>query len=588
MTLDTPAGEEGTRSRSADWILLGIRCFLGLGLFLLNQFAPILPAAQAGTQALLFAYLGILLLQAVFLWQGWALTAWLQVSLAVDITLIVMLLVVNASAEKPAIESPLLPLLLLPVVAASLRLGFPASLGLNLAALAGFALAVVWDHLQQQNQPTPLEADPFRIGLFAGLLAVAGVFTGLLVDRRIAMAHDDVDHFRHEAEEAQRKKEAANKRAQAFYEMSHTLSVTMSYRKVLDTILQQCRRLLDFSVGVVLLSAGREDLFVAASSGLRVGDADQGVQLTGGVLSTCLSEAEPFLLENLGRDTELNQILALQRCRSGMAVPLRAGLRNYGVIVLGSINPQAYSRVEIGQLTGLAHFATIAIQNAQLYQDLREERDKIVRAEENVRKELSRDLHDGPAQALAAIAMSAEFIRRLLAEDVDGAVHELESLEQLARKTSWDVRTMLFELRPIILETQGLVSTLEQYVQRFPASEGISVHLEAGDFDRRLDPEAETTIFTIMQEAVNNARKHADPKNVWLRVAEKGDNLVASVQDDGEGFNVEAIRAAYDQKGSFGLLNMEERARLIGGQTEILSSPGKGTAVIITVPFGRR
>jgi signal transduction histidine kinase len=588
MTADAPAAAETTGSSSSDWILMGMRWLLGLGILVLNRLAPILPQGQTATQTLVLTYLVITLVEALLLWRGRALNAWLQVSLAVDIVFIVLLLLLNASTQNPVLESPLLPLLLLPVVATSLRLGFPENLGLNLASLAGYALAVVWDHLKQQELPAPADPNFLKIGLFGGLIVLVGVFTGMLAQRLVESARKDAESFREQTREAELRRDTANKRAQAFYEMSHTLSVTMSYRKVLDSILGQCRRLLDFSVGVVLLSATREALFVAASSGLRVSDANQEVRLTGGILSTCLSEAEPLLLENLGRDTELNQILALQRCRSGMAVPLRVGLRNYGVVVLGSIQPEAYGQAQIEQLTALAHFATIAIQNAQLYQDLRDERDKIVRAEENVRKELSRDLHDGPAQTLAAIAMSAEFIRRLLSDQPDKALQELSSLEQLARKTSWDVRTMLFELRPIILETQGLVPTLEQYVQRFPASEGIAVHLDTGSFDHHLDPEAATSIFTIMQEAVNNARKHANAKNIWLKVAQHDDKLVASVQDDGDGFDVEVVESAYDERGSFGLLNMEERARLIGGKTEILSKRGKGTAVIITVPLERR
>jgi signal transduction histidine kinase len=264
------------------------------------------------------------------------------------------------------------------------------------------------------------------------------------------------------------------------------------------------------------------------------------------------------------------------------------GLRNYGVIVVGSMNENAYKETDLSQLAALSHFATIAIQNAQLYQDLREERDKIISAEENVRKGLSRDLHDGPAQSLAAIAMNVEFIKRLLAENrPTQAVSELDALENLARKTAWDVRTMLFELRPIILETKGLVPTLEQYVQRFPDTEEPRVQLDTGGFTRRLDPKTETTVFTIMQEAVNNARKHAKGKHIWLRLEQKGTDLVASVQDDGVGFDVEKVKASYEKRGSFGLLNMHERAQLVGGRTEIRSAPGKGAAVIITVPLER-
>ncbi len=562
---------------SADWVVMAFRWMLGLGLALLNRLAPPNPASQSLVESILPGYLLLTLLEALFLWRGWALNLWLHLTLALDIGLVLVVLFFHGGNQ-----SPLLPLLLLPLIAVALRLGFSAGLGLNLAGLAGYGLLLMGDWMHR----TP--PDMLRAAVMASAILLTGLF-GLAAESLARPARETLRRLQEEVADLQARYQTASRQAQVFYEMSQTLSLTLSYQKVLESVLDDCRRLVDFSVGVVLLSAGPEDLFVAASSGLRVGNAGKGVHLSGnGHISTALATAEPILLEHLGRDEELAQVVALQRCRSGMLVPLRAGLRNYGAIVLGSMSEQAYTSADLEKLASLAHFATIAIQNAQLYEDLREERDKILQAEENVRKELSRDLHDGPAQSLAAIAMSAEYTKRLLSQDPARALAELDSLEQLARKTSWDIRTMLFELRPIILETQGLVPTLEQYVQRFPASEGIQIHLDAGNFSQRLDPKTEATVFIIMQEAVNNARKHARAKNIWLRLRQEGENLVASVQDDGVGFDLEAVRSSYERRGSFGLLNMRERARLIGGRTEIRSAPGQGTAVIVTVPLERK
>jgi len=574
-------GEQKPLPTRADWVVLGARWALALLLLALFGLNVLNSAGRELSLLLTTAYLLVTLLEALFLWRRWSLSAWPHTTFALDIALLLALLFLDRGSG-----SPLLPLLLLPVAGISIRLGFSAGLGLNLATLAGYALLAMRDYLTGATPDGRQIA--IQAGIFAGSIALIAIFGGLTAEQMGQSTWEQKRQFDAQIKKLQSQYVAANSRARAFYEMASTLSVTMSYQKVLEGILQICHRLLDFSVGVVLLSSGEEDLQVAASTGLRVGDASKGVHLVaGGTLSRSLTTAEPLLLEHLGRDPETGQIVALQRCRSGMCVPLRAGLRNYGVIVVGSINEGAYTQIHLSQLAALAHFATIAIQNAQLYQDLREERDKIISAEDNVRKELSRDLHDGPAQSLAAIAMSAEFIKRLLHEDRAKAFEELDNLEKLARKTSWDIRTMLFELRPIILETQGLVATLEQYVQRFPASEGLQVHLDTGGFNRRLDPKVETTIFMIMQEAVNNARKHAQAKNLWLRLQEKDGNLIASVQDDGVGFDPAAVQASYERRGSFGLLNMKERAQLIGGHTEIYSAPGKGSMVVISVPLER-
>jgi signal transduction histidine kinase len=572
-----PPQDDRLHATRADWVLLAVRALLGVGLLAQSWLAPVTGQQQGPVRSLLIAYLALVLVETLFLWRRWALAVWPQVTLVMDILLCLGVLYFSGG-----VPSPLIPILLIPVVATSMRLGFSGGLGFNLAALAGYVLLVMRDVFAKNPDLHLAQAI-----VYGGVILGVGTLGGLLAEQIALPAQEDIHRYEERIEQLRDQHNAASTRAQVFYEMSRTLSVTLSYQRVLEGVLQGCRRLLDFSTGIVLLSSGPESLFAAAFIGLRAGESQQEVRLAGGVLSTCLATADPLILDALGKDTELNQVMALQKCRSGLCVPLRVGLRNYGVIVLGSLSEHAYRETELSQLVALAHFATIAIQNAQLYQDLRDERDKIISATENVRKELSRDLHDGPAQSLAAIAMNVEFIKRLLVHEPDHAMAELDSLEQLARKTSWDVRTMLFELRPIILETKGLVPTLEQYVQRFPETEEPRVHLDTGGFGRRLDPKAEMTIFTIMQEAVNNARKHAKAHNIWLRLQQQGSDLVASVQDDGAGFDVEAVKASYEKRGSFGLLNMHERAELVGGRTEIRSAPGKGAAVIITVPLER-
>lgn len=572
-----PREAEALHPTQADWILLAMRGLLAVVLFLQIWLFPLPMQQVRSIRYVLYVYGALILIEALFLWRRWILSAWPPVTLALDILLVLGTLFMSGGAI-----SPLLPIILLPVLASSVRLGFSSGLGLNLAALAGYVLLVMRDAFAK----TP-GLDTAQLAALGGMILTIGTIGGLLAEQIALPAKQDIHRYEERIKQLRDQHSAATARAQVFYEMSRTLSVTMSYQRVLEGVLQGCRRLLDFTTGVVLLSASPDSLFLAASNGQRV-EQQREINLVGGALSTCLATADPLLIRHLGRDAELQQVLALQKCRSGLCVPLRAGLRNYGVIVIGALNEDAYDESDLSQLAALSHFATIAIQNAQLYQDLREERDKIISAEENVRKELSRDLHDGPAQSLAAIAMNVELIKRLLADSRSSqAIAELDSLQELARKTAWDVRTMLFELRPIILETKGLVPTLEQYVQRFPETEEPRVHLDTGNFNRRLNPKTETTVFTIMQEAVNNARKHAKAKNIWLRLVQQGSDLMASVQDDGVGFDLEKVKASYEKRGSFGLLNMHERAQLVGGRTEIRSAPGRGTAVIITVPLER-
>lgn len=219
---------------------------------------------------------------------------------------------------------------------------------------------------------------------------------------------------------------------------------------------------------------------------------------------------------------------------------------------------------------------------------LRAERDRIAALEEEVRKRLGRDLHDGPAQLLSAIIMSVQFAKQILTrtpEKLDKLREELEELEPMAIKALNQVRTMLFDLCPVTLETYDLAPALESYVERLRLANDFAVSLEIKDFSERLDTKAEAAIFSIVQEAVSNARKHAHASHLELGIAGHDGNLVITVRDDGQGFDVARVNSSYERCGSLGLLNMRERAEMLNGEFSIESTVGQGTLVKLIVPL---
>jgi signal transduction histidine kinase len=164
---------------------------------------------------------------------------------------------------------------------------------------------------------------------------------------------------------------------------------------------------------------------------------------------------------------------------------------------------------------------------------------------------------------------------------------ELDILADLVIKTMHDIRTLLFELRPLGLETQGLLSTLEQYVSRWrdPSGRNTRLRLEAPSSVPRISHETEAATFIIIQEAVNNARKHAKASEITIYLYEEEGHLVASVRDRGKGFDLAAVESSYNSRGSLGLVNMKERARLIGADLRMRSVPGEGTTVELRIPL---
>ncbi|HUM35449.1 MAG TPA: ATP-binding protein, partial [Anaerolineae bacterium] len=138
---------------------------------------------------------------------------------------------------------------------------------------------------------------------------------------------------------------------------------------------------------------------------------------------------------------------------------------------------------------------------------------------------------------------------------------------------------------PLILETQGLAAALEHYVEKMAEIEDLAMHLELeAGIDNRLSKEAQGALFYIIEEAITNARKHANASDLWIRVFRKGLSVIAEVEDNGKGFDVAAVESNYTERSSLGLLNLYERATLVNGKTVIQSAPGKGTKVIISVP----
>jgi signal transduction histidine kinase len=229
----------------------------------------------------------------------------------------------------------------------------------------------------------------------------------------------------------------------------------------------------------------------------------------------------------------------------------------------------------------------IAVQNARLYQDLVEEKERMVEVQEETRKKLARDLHDGPTQSVAAMAMRINLARRLMKKDSKGAMDELLRIEELAHRTTKEIRHMLFTLRPLILESQGLNAALQAMAEKMRETFAQNVIINVDEsLLEDMEMGKQGVIFYIIEEAVNNARKHASAMHIWVRLRpfETGIALL-EIEDDGQGFDVVAVNKSYDQRGSLGMINLRERTELVNGLLNIDSAPKKGTRIQVYIPL---
>jgi signal transduction histidine kinase len=379
-----------------------------------------------------------------------------------------------------------------------------------------------------------------------------------------------------------------------FYQVAQVMASTFDLDKVLDHTLELATAILDASASALMtIDEAGSELVMAHAHGDAVDlPQERRAPLSEGPAGWVATHGEPLVVNNVPGDPSFGSAVdtwAGVPTRSMVCVPIQ--IRGKTIGVLQAINKRSrggFDSEDLSLMVTTANQAAIAIENNKLYQSLRDEQERIIQAQENVRRQVARNLHDGTVQFLSAIAMSIDHLERLLELKPEAARSELQVLRDLTRQATRQARLALFELRPLILETQGLLPALEAYVQQLQDSEEFAVHLQVEEPLPQVSSSAAATVFAIVQEAVNNAKKHASPQDVWLCLSQKDGCLDVVVEDNGKGFDFPAVEQEYDRRRSIGLLSMKERADLIDGRVEVQSSttpPKAGTRVILHVPL---
>jgi signal transduction histidine kinase len=497
----------------------------------------------------------------------------------------------------PGVNNPFLILFtVFPTLVAAMRFGVGAGLLTAVVSLLPYELAFLAAVLPPELDrllPIPLPVGPNLFTAFFPVVALFGavVLVGYLAQREreaaVGAAAAELDELRQ-----------AIASARLFYESTDTLSSSVNYNEILGVMLQagvigmpHARGDDKSAVGIALLfeeSAGEDgvrQLQVSASRRLDHSDLHRRVPGKEGVIAQALETGEAVPFTRAASDPELAQFSSLRRMRTGIVYPLQSGLDVYGVVVLATPSSAVVSEQHLRLMRAFINQAAVAFQNAQLYENLRHERDHIIEAESSARARLARDLHDGPTQSMAALAMRLDFIRLLLERDPEQAKAELEQAREAVMRVGKDLRGLLFTLRPLSLENQGLSAALVQYAQRLRENDNISIDLQQGHFGKDLDPNIAATVFAVIEEAVSNARKHAPGSPIHVSLDQENGSLLAMVRDQGPGFDVNAVMQTYSARGSLGMVNMRDRARLVQGQLSVDSAPGRGTRIFLSVPL---
>ncbi len=207
---------------------------------------------------------------------------------------------------------------------------------------------------------------------------------------------------------------------------------------------------------------------------------------------------------------------------------------------------------------------------------------RIIQAQEEERKRLSRDIHDGPAQMLANVLIRSGLIEKTYAEKGPLlAFNELSDLKEMVRNALYEVRRIIYNLRPMALDDLGLIPTLKKYLSTIGEYEkNVEIHFRTAGPEQRFQSDFEVSVFRLVQESVSNALKHGNAKDIWVKIEWLRDIMNINIKDNGQGFDQKEVKDK-----SFGLIGMRERIDLLKGNMTISSTIGNGTTIHFQIPL---
>ncbi len=380
------------------------------------------------------------------------------------------------------------------------------------------------------------------------------------------------------------------------YEVSRAISSSLEIDDVLNFTTALAANALGAEAAALLLvdQKAKELVFVIVHGSIAEPLRGRRVTLAAGIVALIVRTGQPLIVNSMNdgalfgpADGILNELAV----RNVLCAPLQAKGETLGVLqVMNREGDRGFDSEDMEWLMALAGQASVAIENARLYSILREERDRIVQTEEEVRRGLARNLHDSAAQLMGSLVINIEIARKLAQTQPNALEAEFDTLRDLAQQANQEMRQALLELRPLLLESRGLVGALQGYVNQQRRRGNVILMTVDGSLPEIHNKQAETAIYLMVQEALTNVRKHANAQHTWLRVSVQPPLLAVEVEDDGVGMATGNDDTHYTEQGKMGVLTMRERVKWLGGKISFTSSDTvgrRGTLVRMEFPLAR-
>ena len=350
--------------------------------------------------------------------------------------------------------------------------------------------------------------------------------------------------------------------------------------------------------GILLLDEEKKQLYYRVHRGFSqryVGEMSLG--LGEGIAGKVAQTGESVLLEDISTEPHAARpdLISTEGLRAFASVPLRSKEKIWGVLNIASSETRKFSPADVRLLEGIAAQIATAIENAQLHREVqRKEKirgellQELLSIQEDERKRIARELHDETSQVLASLTASLEAASSMLPGNVDKSKALVKKAQALSVDVLDEINRLIYELRPALLDDWGLVAAARWLADNRLGAAGVEVNFRTVGRERRLQPQLETTLFRVIQEAVNNIAKHAQAKHTSISLRFMKKAVEVRIGDDGRGFDVEEAISSKDRPRGLGLLGMKERVELANGTLSIRSQPdGGGTEIDVKISLNR-
>ena len=384
--------------------------------------------------------------------------------------------------------------------------------------------------------------------------------------------------------------------------LSHISTATSGLRN-LEGILNVC---LDIALeavngeigGILLLDEQTQKLHYRVYRGLSAKYAeDMKMGVGQGVAGRVAKAGEAILLEDISKDPRVAHpdLISTEGLKGFASVPLKAKDKVVGVMNMASHMPGRFREDDLYLLNSMGCQIGAAIEQARLYERLANAAKRYrvllqhaLTAQEDERKRIARELHDETSQAITSLTLNLQAIIGMV--EMKG-VGDADLMERLRATHAYTVHAgneivkLMKELRPTLLDELGMPIAIHRYAKDTLQAQGINLAAEFMGTDKRFPPEIEVTLFRVAQGLIGNIMKHSEAKNASIKLECNASKCVLRIEDDGKGFEVSKLTRVDPSGRGAGLFTIKERVKLVGGNCNVQSRPGRGTKVTVNIPL---